>query len=74
MSEINYLKYYWLEKDFFPEIYKYFHKEGILTSEQFFSIITWKSIRPRKRIKQGLLATGKSLLDYRQNARREEAN
>lgn len=63
MSEINYLKYYWLEKDFFPEIYKYFHEKRILTPEQFFSIIIWKSIRPRKRIKQGLLASGKSLND-----------
>lgn len=61
MSEINYLKYYWLEKDFFPEIYKYFHEKRTLTPEQFFSIIVWKSIRPRKRIKQGLLANGEPL-------------
>ena len=60
---MDYLRCYWLEKDFFPEIYKYFHEEKTLTSEQFFSIIAWKSIRPRKRIKQGLLATSKSLND-----------
>ena len=57
----NYLKYYWLEKDFFPEIYNFFHKEKCLTSEHFFSIITWKSIRPRERIKRGLLVNGESL-------------
>lgn len=60
---MHYLKYYWLEKDFFPEIYKFFHDKGYLTPEHFFSIIIWKSTRPRKQIKLGLLADGKSLDD-----------
>lgn len=63
MSHNSYIKYYWLEREFFPEIHEFFHKEHYLTPEQFFSIIFWKSIRPRKKIKNGLLKTGDSLTE-----------
>lgn len=61
MSKIDYLKYYWLEKSFFPEVYNFFHKKGYITPEHFFSIVVWKSIRPRKLIKHGLLRNGKTI-------------
>ncbi len=57
------IKYYWLEKEFFPEVHTFFRKEHYLTPEQFFSIIFWKSIRPRKKIKDGLIAKGDSLTE-----------
>lgn len=58
---MDYLKYYWLEKDFFPEIYKFFRGEKYLTMEHFFSIIIWKRNASKTIIKRGLLATKKSL-------------
>lgn len=61
MIDDNFLKYYWLEKDYFPEIREFFFKEHYLKPEQFFAIVFWKSVRPRKLIKDGLRANGKSL-------------
>lgn len=58
---MNYLKYYWLEKKFFPEVYNFFHEKGYITPEHFFSIVVWKSIRPRKLIKHGLLRNGETI-------------
>ena len=58
---MDYLKYYWLEKDFFPEVYSFFHDKRYLTPEHLFSIVIWKSIRPQERIKKGLLASGNPL-------------
>lgn len=63
MPDNSYLKYYWLEKDFFPEIHEFFHNRHrhYLTPEHFFAIIFWKSIRPRELIKDGLWTTNKLL-------------
>lgn len=61
MADNSYLKYYWLEKDFFPEIHEFFHKEHYLTPEQFFAIIIWKWNGSKIRIKEGLTANRLSL-------------
>lgn len=58
---MDYLKYYYLEKDFFPQIREFFYDKKYLTPEYFFSIIIWKSNRSRERIKQGLLMDGRPL-------------
>ncbi len=40
----DYLKYYWLEKEYLEkEVYSDFHTKGYLTPEQFFAIIEWKN-------------------------------
>ncbi len=57
----SYIKFYWLETEFFPEIRKFFHKEHYLKPEHFFSIIIWKRNASKTTIKRGLLANGLSL-------------
>ena len=51
----NYLEYYWLEKYIEKKVKSAFVENNFLTAEQFFSIIFWKSKRPAKRIRAGLL-------------------
>lgn len=61
MPDDSYLKYYWLENEFFPEIRKFFDSKGYLKPEQFFYIIIWKSNYNKPSIKWGLSANKKSL-------------
>ena len=51
----NYLKYYWLEKDYLEkEVVPSFHDKGYLTAEQFFAIVFWKSKRRADLIRKTL--------------------
>ena len=61
MLNNSYIKFYWLETEFFPEIHKFFHKEHYLKPEHFFSIIIWKRNASKTIIKRGLLENGLSL-------------
>ncbi len=71
MPNNSYIKFYWLETEFFPEIYKFFHKEHYLIPEHFFSIIIWKRNASKTIIKRGLLTGGLSLDTAIQNLTEE---
>lgn len=61
MPENSYIKFYWLETEFFPVVHNFFRKEHYLKPEHFFSIIIWKRNASKTIIKRGLLASGLSL-------------
>ena len=55
MSDLEkYLKYYFLENYLFEDVSKNFQKNGYLNSEEFFSIIIWKSNRTKTNVRRGI--------------------
>ncbi|MDP3469606.1 MAG: hypothetical protein Q8S11_14800 [Daejeonella sp.] len=46
----DYSKYYFLEKYLEDEVNINFHRNKVLTTKEFFSIVIWKSNRPKKQI------------------------
>ena len=61
MPEINYLKYYWLEKYLFEDVRKNFNKNGCLTPEEFFAIVIWKRNASKTQIIRGFKNSSQSI-------------
>jgi len=57
----NYIKEYELEKQLFGEISGSFRKNKILSEEEFFKIIIWKSNWSKGRVLTGIRKSGKSV-------------
>ncbi len=57
----KFLKYYFLEDYLFNEVSKHFQKNGYLTSEEFFSIVIWKSNRAKTNIRRGIEKSKKTI-------------
>lgn len=49
-----FLEYYDIETYLFANVHRRFRRDGYLCAFDFFSIVRWKSNRPRKRIRDGL--------------------
>ncbi len=55
---MDYKKYYNLEEYLLGEVKNNFHKNGYLTTEEFFCIVIWKANRAKTKIKNKLIRFG----------------
>ena len=53
-TQLFYLEYYYIEKYLFSKVHKRFHQDGYLCAFDFFSIVVWKSNRPKGMIREAL--------------------
>ncbi len=51
---MHYLEYYDIEKYLFSTVYERFHRDGHIAAFDFFSIVGWKSNRPKGMIREAL--------------------
>ena len=51
---MHYLEYYDIEKYLFSKVYERFHRDGHIAAFDFFSIVAWKSNRPKGMIREAL--------------------
>ena len=51
---MHYLEYYDIEKYLFSTVYERFHRDGHIAAFDFFSIVGWKSDRPKRMIREAL--------------------
>ena len=67
----EYLKYYWLEEYLEKKVRPAFYKNHYLNEEQFFTIIFWKSKRPRKRKRKYL--SNEKIVELTSNIYKEQS-
>ncbi len=53
--ELDYVRYYNLERYLFEDVHRRFHEDGSLGAFEFFSIVVWKANRAKSRVARRLL-------------------